>query len=87
MFQTQKIYRDTYFNPRNNNILFKTLYDVYVTKLPREVRSHVLAHGMHLDSREMAVLADNLWCSLYERHSGAKAHHVAAGVPEDDGEL
>ena len=68
----------------DENILFKTLY---VTKLPREVRSHVLALGMHLDSREMAVLADNLWCSLTERHSGAKAHHVAAGVPEDDGEL
>ena len=68
----------------DDNILFKTLY---VTKLPREVRSHVLAHGMHLDSREMAVLADNLWCSLNERHSGAKAHHVAAGVPEDGDEL
>ena len=64
MFQTQKIYRDTYFNPRNNNILFKTLYDVYVTKLPREVRSRVLAHGMLLDSREMTDLADDLWCGL-----------------------
>ena len=67
-----------------DSILFKLLY---VIKLSKEVRSHVLAHGMHLDSREMAVLADNLWCSLNERHSGAKAHHVAAGVPEDDGEL
>ena len=68
----------------DDNILFKTLY---VTKLPREVRSHVLAHGMHLDSREMADLADDHWCSLNEHHSGAKAHHVAAAIPEDSDEL
>ena len=68
----------------DDGILFKTLY---VTKLPREVRTHVLAHGMQLDSREMADLADDIWCSLNERHSGAKAHHVAAAVPEDGEEL
>ena len=44
-----------------DSILFKLLY---VIKLSKEVRSHVLAHGMHLNSREMADLADDLWCSL-----------------------
>ena len=39
-----------------DGILFKTLF---VTKLPREVRSHVLARGMNLSSREMADLADD----------------------------
>ena len=34
-----------------DNILFKTLY---FTKLPKEVRGHVLANGMHLDSRELS---------------------------------
>ena len=33
-------------------IFFKTLF---VTKLPREVRSHVLACQMNLSSRDMAV--------------------------------
>ena len=65
-----------------DGILFKTLY---VTKLPKEVRGHVLANGMHLNSRELSKLADDLWCGLNERHSGAKSHHVAAAVP-DDGE-
>ena len=46
-----------------DSILFKLLY---VIKLSKEVRSHVLAHGMHLDSREMADLADNLWCGMNE---------------------
>ena len=68
----------------DENILFKTLY---VTKLPREVRSHVLAHGMHLDSREMADLADDLWCGMNECHSGSKSHHVAAAVHEDGDKL
>ena len=40
-------------------ILFKTLY---VTKLPKEVRGQVLANGMHLDSRELSELANDLWC-------------------------
>ena len=40
-----------------DNILFKTLY---FTKLPKEVRGHVLANGMHLDSRELSELADDL---------------------------
>ena len=44
-----------------DGILFKTLY---VTKLPKEVRGHVLANGMHLDSRELSELADDLWCGL-----------------------
>ena len=39
-----------------DSILFKLLYMI---KLSIEVRSHVLAHGMHLDSREMADLADD----------------------------
>ena len=42
---------------RKTNILFKTLY---VTKLPKEVRDHVLANGMHLNSRELSELADDL---------------------------
>ena len=63
-----------------DDILFKTLY---VTKLPKEVRGHVLANGMHLDSRELSELADDLWCGLNERYSGAKSHHVAAAVPYD----
>ena len=67
-----------------DDILFKTLY---VTKLPKEVRGHVLANGMHLDSRELSELADDLWCGLNERHSGAKSHHVAAAVPDDGKEL
>ena len=62
----------------DDSILFKTLY---VTKLPREV------YGMHLDSREMADLADDHWCSLNEHHSGAKAHHVAGAIPEDSDKL
>ena len=36
-----------------DNILFKT---IYVTKLPKEVGGHVLANGMHLDSRELSWL-------------------------------
>ena len=40
-----------------DGILFKTLY---VTKLPKEVRGHVLANDMHLDSRELSELADDL---------------------------
>ena len=64
--------------------LFKTLY---VTKLPKEVRGHVLANGMHLDSRELAELADDLWGGLNERHTGNRSHHVAAAIPDDDGEL
>ena len=67
-----------------DSILFKTLY---ITKLPKEVRGHVLANGMHLDSRELSELANNLWCGLNERHSGAKSHHVAAAVPDDSEEL
>ena len=47
----------------DGGILFKTLY---VTKLPIEVRSHALAHGMYLDSREMANLADDIWWGLNE---------------------
>ena len=71
--------------PREEDgILFKTLY---VTKLPREVRSQVLAHGISLSSREMADLAEDLWCSMNECHFAAKSHHVAAGVPEDNDEL
>ena len=67
-----------------DGILFKTLF---MTKLPREVRSHVLARGMNHSSRDMAYLVDNLWCGMFERHSGAKSHHVAAAVTEDDDEL
>ena len=67
-----------------DNILFKTLF---VTKLPKEVRGHVLANGMHLDSRELSELADDLWCGLNECHSGAKSHHMAAAVPGDGEEL
>ena len=67
-----------------DSILFKLLY---VIKLSKEVRSHVLAHGMHLDSREMADLADDLWCGMNECHSGSKSHHVAAAVHEDGDEL
>ena len=58
-----------------------------VTKLPKEVRGQVLANSMHLNSRELSELADNLWCSLIECHSGAKSHHVAAAVPHDGEEL
>ena len=47
----------------------------------------MLASGMHLDSRELSELADDLWCGLNERHSGAKSHHVAAAVPDDGKEL
>ena len=54
-----------------DDILFKALY---ITKLPKEVRGHVLANGMHLDSRELSELADDL--CLNERHSGAKTHHM-----------
>ena len=64
-----------------DDILFKTLY---VTKLPKELRGHVLANSMHLDSRELFELADDLWCGLNERHSGAKVHYVAAAVPGEE---
>ena len=67
-----------------DDILFKTLY---VTKLIEEVRSHVLAKGMHLNSRELSELVDDLWCGLNEPHSGAKSHHVAAAVSNDSEEL
>ena len=67
-----------------DNILFKTLD---VTKLPKEVRGHVFSNGMNLDSRELSELADDLWCGLNERHSGAKFHHMAAAVPDDSEEL
>ena len=42
-----------------DGILFKTLY---ITKMPKEVRGHVLANDMHLNSRELSELVDNLWC-------------------------
>ena len=42
---------------------------------------------MHLDSRELSELADDLWCGLNERHSGAKSHHVAAAVRKRDVEV
>ena len=67
-----------------DGILFKTLY---VTKLPKEVRGHVLANSMHLDSMELSELADDLWCGLNECHFGAKSHQVAAAVPDDGMEL
>ena len=51
------------------------------------MRGHVLANGMHLYSRELSELADDLWCGLNERHSGAKIHNVAAAVPDDSEEL
>ena len=41
-----------------DGVLFKMLY---VTKVPSKVRSHVMAGGMSLSSREMASLADDLW--------------------------
>ena len=65
-------------------ILFKMLY---ATKLPKEVRGHVLANGMHLDSRELSELADDLWRDLNERHSGAKSHPVVAAVQDSGDEL
>ena len=61
-----------------DDILFKTLY---VTKLPKEVRGQVLAKGMHLNSRELSELADDFWCGLNERHSGAKSHQVQQQFP------
>ena len=69
-----------------DGILFKTLY-VNVTKLPKEVRGQVVANGMHLDSRELSELADDLWYSLNECHSGANSHHMAAAVHDDSEEL
>ena len=66
-----------------DSILFKMLY---VTKLPSNVRSHVLA-WISLSSREMTSLADNLWFDLNQRHLGAKSNHVAAAVPDDIDEL
>ena len=30
----------------------------------------MLANSMHLDSRELSELADDLWCNLNERHLG-----------------
>ena len=41
--------------------------------------------GLH--TRELSKLADDLWCGLNERHSGAKSHHVTAAVPDDGEEL
>ena len=42
---------------------------------------------MHLDSRELSELADDLWCGLNERHSGAKSHHLAVAVLDGGEEL
>ena len=64
-------------------MLFKMLH---VTKLPSNVRSHLLA-WISLSSREMTSLADNLWFDLNQRHLGAKSNHVAAAVPDDIDEL
>ena len=42
---------------------------------------------MSLSSREIASLADDLWFGLNQCHFGAKSHHVAAVVPEDNNNL
>ena len=60
-------------------MLFKMLY---VTKLPSNVRSHLLV-WISLSSREMTSLADNLWFGLNQCHLGAKSNHVAAVVPDN----
>ena len=55
-----------------NSILFKRLY---VTELPKEVRGHMLANGMHLNSRELSKLVwlkrVPLWCQVSTRGSSS----------------
>ena len=63
-----------------DGVLFKLLY---VTKLPSEVRGHMMTHGISLSSREMDSLADDLWFALNQCHYSATSHPVAAAVPED----
>ena len=67
-----------------DGMLFKTHF---LNRLPADICNHMVIAGFNNTSREMAVIANNLWFASNSRQGGIKRSQAVAVVQEDDDDL